>query len=177
MASPALHIEQIALYLGRPWKVNRLREPSSWSHEIIDGTGRGLHFRVDGERFIISGLFPRNKTSHINGAYRSIGVSIKRPAKAIAADIMRRLLPCYVEFYAKAVKHYSQEQEKQTRLSHIATLLARRTGGRVADNSCAARTVYFTHGTAELWSDETITLALSRVSVEQAIQIAEVLKL
>ena len=35
-------IEQIALYLGRPWKFNALEQESCWQRQIIDGQGRGL---------------------------------------------------------------------------------------------------------------------------------------
>ncbi len=50
-------IEQVALYLGRPWKVNHLREQSNWRYEIIDGQGRGLFFRYD--TLIIDKMFQK----------------------------------------------------------------------------------------------------------------------
>jgi len=175
--SAALHlqIEQIALYLGKPWKVNRLRELSNWSMEIIDGAGRGLHFRVDSQKFSISGLFPRCKTSTCHEDYTTIGVSITHPAKDIAADIMRRLMPHYLGAYDKAVIRYAQEQERQQRLTHIAQSLATVTGGRISEHGRGVRTVYFEHATAEIRSDETITMDLHRLSIEQAIRIAAIM--
>lgn len=177
MPYPTPHIEHITLYLGSPWKVNRLREPCNWSYEIIDGTGRGLYFRIDGKKYIISGKFPRDRTQPpYHADYKSIGVSIERPAKQIAADIKRRLIPHYLASYERAVKYYQEGQAKQEQLDHIAVLLSRTSGGRVAENSRAARTVYFDDGTANLWSDETVTLDLSRLSVEQAIRIMNIMK-
>ena len=44
--TPQAKVEQIALYLGKPWKYSRLGEPSNWRFEIIDGCGRGLYLRL-----------------------------------------------------------------------------------------------------------------------------------
>ncbi len=60
---PQAKVEEIALYLGKPWKFSRLGEESLWRFEIIDGFGRGLYFRLDGDKFKIGGSFPRHKTS------------------------------------------------------------------------------------------------------------------
>ena len=82
-------IEQVAYHLGHPWKFNHLHAPSNWRYEVIDGQGRVLFFRVDGKQFRISGFLPAG----YRGDYTSIGVSLTRDPNAIAADIMRRLLP------------------------------------------------------------------------------------
>ena len=177
MPYPTPHIEQIAFYLGSPWKVNRLREPCNWLYEIIDGKGRCLYFHFDGNKYVISGKFPRDRTQPpYHADYKSIGLSIGRPAKQIAADIKRRLIPYYLASYERAANYYQEGQAKQEQLNHIALLLSRTSGGRVAENSRAARTIYFEHGTANLWSDETITLDLSRISVEQAIRIMNIMR-
>lgn len=42
--------QQVALFLGRPWRFNHLYE-SCWSFQIIDGSGRGLHLRIDKTMF------------------------------------------------------------------------------------------------------------------------------
>ncbi len=177
--SAALHlaqIEQIALYLGSPWKVNRLREPSSWSFEIIDGAGRGLYFRVDDQQFKVSGVFPRSHTVPYREDSLTIGINSTRPAKALAADIMRRLIPQYLAAYARAAQRYKAEQEKEERLQLIIQAFMRVSGGTVAQYSRAARTVYFEHGAAEFSRDEQITLELRKLTIAQAIQIAALLK-
>ena len=174
--SPSLQIERIALYLGHPWKVNRLRDPSNWSMEIIDGQGHGLHFRVDGQHFKVSGLFPRERTTPHGTDYHIIGLSINRPAKDLAADIMRRLIPHYLQSYEAAASRYTAEKAQQERLTLIAQSFMRVSEGRIADHSRAARTVYFENGKAELWSSEDITLELHKLTIEQAIKIVALLK-
>ena len=100
---PQAKIEEIALYLGKPWKFSRLGEPSKWRFEIIDGCGRGLYFTLYGDKFKIGGMFPRQKSSPWRDDYKEIGASVERPAKDIAADIMRRLMPHYLKSYESAL--------------------------------------------------------------------------
>jgi len=169
-------VEEIALYLGKPWKYSRLGEPSKWRFEIIDGCGRGLYFRLDGSKFKIGGMFPRQKCSAWRDDYKDIGVSVERPAKAIAGDIMRRLMPHYLKSYEAALLRYSEEQEKETHLSLIAQSIVQVTGGRVPDHSRARKTVYFDKGTADIWSSGDINLNLNRLSIEQVIRIVSILK-
>ena len=176
MSTPRAKVEEIALYLGKPWKFNRLGEPFDGWFEVIDGSGRSLCFRVDDRKFKISGHFPRGKTSPWHDDYQTIGVSIARPAKGIATDIMRRLMPDYLNAYDRAATRYQEEWQKENRLSLMAQTLMKVTGGRLADNSRAARTVYFNKGEAELWSDEEITLTLRKLSIEQAIKISAIVK-
>lgn len=176
MSAALLKVEQVALYLGHPWKFNRLREPCNWSYEITDGYGRGLYFRVDGEEFRICGIFPREKTYPHHEDHVQIGVRISRPAKDIATDMMRRLIPDYLEAYARAVQRYKEEQQKEEHLTLMTQAIVRVTGGRVCEYSRGAKTVYFDNGKAELWSEHHITLELNRLSIEQTIQIAALLQ-
>lgn len=168
-------IEEIALYLGKPWKFSRLGEPSKWRYEIIDGCGRGLYFRLDGQKFKIGGMFPRQKCRAWVEDYKDIGVSITRPAKDIAADIMRRLMPHYLKAYESALLRFMEEQEKENHLQLIAASIVKVTQGRIPDHSRARKTVYFEKGTAEIWSSGDINLQLPRLSVEQVIRIVSIL--
>lgn len=176
MSSALSKVEQVALYLGQPWKFNRLRQPSNYWFEIIDGSGRGLHFRADRRKFSISGIFPPGMMSGYRNDYKTIGVSITRPAKDIATDIIRRFLPHYLHAYDNALIRYAQEKETQQRLSYIAQSLATVTGGRIAEHGRGARTVYFEHAIAEISRDERVTLDLRNLSIEQAIRIAAILQ-
>jgi hypothetical protein len=176
MSSPALIIEQVALYLGPPWKVNHTREPSNYTFEIIDGTGKGLFFRIDKDRFQISGMFPRHKTSPQRSHYQSIGVNIHRPPQDLAADIRRRLLPDYLTAWDAAAQAYQEEQAKAQHLDYIAQALLKVSNGRLGPDRSYDRTVYFTQGKAQLWSDQRVMLELRNLSVEQAIQVIGLLQ-
>lgn len=173
---PQAKVEEIALYLGKPWKFSRLGEESLWRFEIIDGYGRGLYFRLDGNKFKIGGMFPRQKCSAWWDDYKDIGVSVERSAKDIAADIMRRLIPHYLKSYDAALLRYKDEKEKETRLNLIAQSIVQVTGGRVPDHSRARKTVYFDKGTAEIWSSGDINLNLQRLSIEQVIRVVSILR-
>ena len=176
MMKPQAKVEEIALYLGKPWKFSRLGEESLWRFEIIDGCGRGLCFRVYGEKLKISGMFPRHKASAWRDDYKEIGVSVERPAKDIAADIMRRLMPRYLKSYEAALLRFSEEYEKEARLNLIAQSIVQVTGGRIPDHSRARKTVYFDKGTAEIWSSGDVNLNLRELSIEQVIRIVALLK-
>lgn len=169
-------VEEIALYLGKPWKFSRLGEPSSWRFEIIDGCGRGLYFRLEKERFKIGGLFPRKKRIAYRNDYTEISVSLHRCAKSIAADISRRLLPDYLKAYETALLRYSEERQKTEHLNLIAHTIAQVVQGRTSDHSRARKTVYFENGTAEIWSSGDINLELNRLSLTQVIRIVSLLK-
>ena len=173
---PQAKVEEIALYLGKPWKYSRLGEESLWRFEVIDGYGRGLCFRIYGEKLKISGIFPRNKTSAWRDDYKEIGVSVERPAKDIAADIMRRLIPRYLISYEAALLRYAEDKEQAARLNLIAQSIVQVTGGRVPDHSRARKTVYFDKGTAEIWSSGDINLNLQRLSVDQVIRMVAILR-
>lgn len=169
-------IEEIALYLGKPWKFSRLGEPSNWRFEIIDGCGRGLYFRLEKKRFKISGMFPRQKCRAWHEDYKDIGVSAERSAKDIASDINRRLIPHYLKAYDAALLRYNEERRKTEHLNLIAQSIVTVTQGRIADHSRARRTVYFEKGTAEIWSSGDINLNLNRLPIEKVIQILAMLK-
>ena len=173
---PQAKIEEITLYLGKPWKYSRLGEESLWRFEVIDGYGRGLCFRVYGEKLKISGMFPRHKTSAWRDDYKEIGVSIERPAKDIASDIMRRLMPRYLKSYEAALLRYTEDKEKETRLNLIAQSIVQVTDGRIPDHSRARKTVYFDQGTAEIWPSGDINLNLRQLSIEQVIRLVAILK-
>lgn len=178
-AAPSLnaHVELIGLYMGRPWKLNRLREESSYCAELIDGEGRCIYFRTDGKMLRISGSFSRERTSpHGNADYLTIGISRTRSPKDAAADIMRRLIPHYLTAYDRAAQRYRQEQEHAHHMQLVAEALARVGGGSICPRSSrSAKTVYFEHGNAQLWSSGDVSLELRRLTIEQAIQIAALL--
>ena len=168
-------VEQVALYLGSPWKFNRRGEDATWRLEIIDGMGRGLWFRFDShkDRFDICGRFPGKKTAPIREDHKSIGVSAARPAKDIARDIRRRLLPHYSEAYDRAVARYRDNQKREEHLTFIAEAVTKVTNGRLASqNERGRRTVYFDHGEAHIWSSGDVHLELRALSADKAIQIA-----
>ena len=164
-------IEEIALYLGAPWRFNRLGESSKYHLEIIDGAGRVLFFRTQRKKFQISGHFPANRTIVHRKEYKTIGVSVERSAKHIAADIQRRLLPHYAESYESAKKRYIERKSQEQKLDHIAQALNRLGKGKIDLYGRGSRTIYFDRGHADLWSDETISMSLNNLSAEKAIQI------
>ena len=174
--TPQAKVEEIALYLGKPWKYSWLGEPSNWRFEIIDGCGRGLYFRLEKERFKISGSFPRKKCIAYRNDYKEISVNLHRNSKDIAADISRRLLPDYLKAYEAALLRYNEEQEKEVHLHLIASAITQVTQGRISDQSRARKTVYFENGTAEIWSCGDINLDLKRLSITQVIRIVSLLK-
>jgi hypothetical protein len=163
-------IEQIALYLGKPWKFSRL-EPSNWRFEIIDGMGRGLALRPEKDRLKICGMFPRHKCTAYSSDYQTIGVSMARHSKDIAAEIKRRLLPNYLKSYETALLRYAEERQKDEHLRLLAESILKVSQGRIAEQNRAQKTVYFEHGEAQIWSGGDVTLNLKRLSVTQAIQI------
>lgn len=174
--TPQAKVEEIALYLGKPWKYSRLGEPSQWRFEIIDGCGRGLYFRLEKDRFKISGSFPHKKCIAYRDDYKEISVSTHRSAKDIAADISRRLLPQYLKAYKTALLRYNEERQKAEHLNLIAHTVAQVAQGRISDQSRARKTVYFENGTAEIRSSGDINLDLKRLSIIQVIRIASLLK-
>lgn len=163
-------VQKVALYLGHPWKYNHLYE-SNWSYEIIDGSGRGLFFRTDGKMFRVLGMFPRTRTKAYGSDYKTIGVSISRNPKDIAADIARRLLPHYLKTYDAAAQRYQEQQEKEQNLELMSQALQRVSGGWINNCGHGAKTIHFDNGSAEIWTNEDISLKLNRLTVEQAIQI------
>ena len=174
--TPQAKVEEIALYLGKPWKYSRLGEPSNWRFEIIDGCGRGLYFRLEKERLKIGGSFPRKKCIAYRNDYKEISVNLHRCAKSIAADISRRLLPDYLKAYETALLRYNEERQKTEHLNLIAHTIAQVAQGRISDQSRARKTIYFENGTAEIWSSGDINLNLNRLSIEQVIRIVSLLK-
>lgn len=160
-------VQEIAVYLGKPWKFNHLYE-SSWAFEIIDGTGRGLFLRIDGNKFRISGLFPSHKT-YRSGNRHSIGVSHSRPAYDIAADIKRRFFTDYLESYEKAAQSYKDMQQKKANKQHMLNALRSVSRGQFYNHTEGK--VYFKHGQAELWSDDLVRLELNRIPMDIAIRI------
>ena len=175
MTAPRALVEQIALYLGRPWKFNGLGEVSKWQWEIIDGAGKCLYFREDKNRFKITGHFPRNRTSPYHRDYKTIGVSMSRSPKDIAADISRRLIPHYTKAFEIAVQRYGEEKAHEERIAHITHLIKKASKGRCVDHDKRNPTIYFNDGQAKIWSDETITLEIRKLSTKQVIQILSLL--
>jgi hypothetical protein len=176
MSNPRAKIEEIPLYLGKPWKVNHLDTPSDWRFDLIDGCGRGLYFRIEGAMFKISGRFLCSHTRPWHKDHQTIGVSIARPAKDIASDIMRRLMPRYLKAYEVAVARFIEEKKRDESLNWIAQSLVEVSGGRLGERGRGSKTVYFQNGIAALWNDENIKLELNNLSPTQAIQIISMIK-
>lgn len=176
MSDYAATIEQVALYLGAPWKINRLDEPCDWRFEIIDGSGHGLFILVSHQKkqFRISGQFPRTKTRAYDNNYKTIGVGLTRPPKDIAADISRRLLPHYLDAFETAKARFAEEQAREQSIDLIACTLVKVTKGSVAQHSgYDQRTVYFSGGEAQIYAcSQEVKLTLNSLSAEQAIKIA-----
>lgn len=171
MTSPRALIEQIALYLGPTWKFNFLGEASTWRFEIIDGSGKCLCLRPDNNRLKITGAFPANRTSPIYRDYRQITVSMHRPPMEIAGDISRRFIPQYVKAFDLATEQYLLQKAKEQTIFYIAQLVKNITHGRIIDHDKRNPSIYFDGGEARIWSDETISLNLNKLSPKQAIQI------
>ena len=171
-----LQIEKIALFLGQPWKVCRLGEPSPWRHKIIDGKGRCLYFRVGKGRFNVMGIYPSERCKTYNEDYKSISVSISRPAKDIVADIKRRLLPFYLKQWPITVQRYQDHKRQEEQIQLITQALKRVAGGHVVGHGRAARTLHFEGGSAEIWNNLNISLSLQNLTVEQAIKIVAIIQ-
>ena len=174
-------IEQIALYLWRPWKFNALEQDSCWQRQIIDGHGRGLIIskEYNAPKFKISGRFDKRLTDPHQSNFCSIGVSINRQPKAIAADIERRLLPSYLKAFDVARKRFLENQQKAGLLDAIAqSFLKISKGSIISHQSCdTQKNIRFDHGTATLYGhSEEISMDLRRLNIEQAIQIAALLQ-
>ena len=174
-------IEQIALYLGRPWKFNTLEQESCWQRQIIDGQGRGLIIskEYNQPKFKISGRFDRQVTDPNQRDFCSIGVSINRQPKAIAADIQRRLLPRYLTAFDIARNRFLENQRKAELLDAIAqSFLKISKGSIISHQSCdTQKNIRFDHGMVTLYGhSEEISMDLKRLNIEQAIQIAALLK-
>lgn len=170
-------VQEVALYLGQPWKYNFLKYQGEreWRAEIIDGTGRGLFFSYDEKgRFEISGQFPRDRTRY--GSREKIGVSTHRTAKSIAQDIERRLLPDYLAAYEEARKRYLEEQKKEQqarfRVQSVATAL---NGTPGKDHYNSFDCVNFEGGTAVFNYRGSVDLNMRNLTIEEAVQVASVL--
>lgn len=175
MTSSLCIVEQIALYLGPPWKINRTGEPCHWRFEITDGTGRTLifydNYTLNG-KFRVSGHFPALFTSPHRDDYKTIGVGISRPPKDIAADVARRLIPHYLEAFDRARATHLQEKEAAQNIKLIGQAIIKVTDGRFADQSRSGCTIYFERGKAEIRHNEEVTLELRGLSPEIAVRIA-----
>lgn len=171
-------IEQVVLYLGKPWRLDR-RALCQWQYMVIDGTGRRLVMRPEHgkPKLKISGAFPACHRYANSNHYKSIGVSFNRAPKDIAADIQRRLIPHYLEAFEE-VKATSQKQQKDIEnMLLVARALVQVTGGRVDhilhNTQCQ---VHFVGGSASIYTRNDIDLKLRNLSPEMAIKLAGLLK-
>ncbi len=164
-------VQKVALYLGPPWKYNQ-REKSDWRFEVIGEKGQKLIFRQDKDRLKIIGASPKRVHYRHCGGFKSIGVSVNRPPKDIAADITRRLLPRYFQAFENSLQRHKAEQAKEQMLEHIIRAFCKVTGGRKGYGGRSGRAVYFEDGEADFWGDRRIDLNLHDLNPEQAIKIA-----
>ncbi|PIR39909.1 MAG: hypothetical protein COV35_00390 [Alphaproteobacteria bacterium CG11_big_fil_rev_8_21_14_0_20_39_49] len=100
---------------------------------------------------------------------------MSRQPKDIAADIKRHLLPHYLKVYEQAVQRYLGQKAKEQNLELITNALHRVSGGWINHSGRGAKTIHFDNGSAEVWTNEDISLKLNRLTVEQAMQIVGLL--
>lgn len=174
--NPQSQVEKIALYLGKPWKFNRLCKPSNYYFEVIDGEGRVLVFRIEQDKFKIGGRFSTDKTVPWIDDHRDIGISLFRDPKEAAADIKRRLISHYLVAYDRATARYIEQQEKECSFDLIEQAFIKVTKGWSSTISRAYRTVHFRGGTVEIKSDKTVNLVLAELTIEQAMRIAAMVR-
>ncbi|NEZ61029.1 J domain-containing protein [Adonisia turfae] len=104
-------------------------------------------------------------------------LSIARPAKDIAADIQRRLIPHYLTAYDKAFKRHNEQIKQAEMEEYIAqAILKVAPGGRLCPDVRYSKTIYFDNGKAQLWKSDEVRLELRYLSVDQAIRIIAMLK-
>ena len=95
----------------------------------------------DHSRITIIGSRPQqNNGSHFSVSWPDnlrITVAPTRPAKAVAKDIERRLLPQYREAFQKAAEDIAERQRQRTEAERIASMLAGILGCKVSENNGA----------------------------------------
>lgn len=168
----------IADVLGPQWKVAGDDSLKSVCYiQDVDDPYHAISIRRDGNnRLKISGLFrlPMNGTCY-NGLDRdekraAITVSADRPAKQIALDIQRRLLPLYERQYAINKAYVEEanrkEQEKGAVNAKVRDLL----------NQWFARRSQKPYVYAQVKEDASITANIVGLSFEQFRTMAEVLR-
>lgn len=104
----------IAAAMGDGWRHNKVMQ-SGFTHYLTNGKQKiavryqsGTHHN----KVTASVCFPNNRPAH-SSHYLSIGVSINRPPKSIAADIKRRLLVGYIENLQAAISAQKEYANKK----------------------------------------------------------------
>jgi len=103
-------IDELLSILGPEWSlVEVMTEGYTGFRRLSHAEGYGLSLQwPERDRVSISGTWPVDNARHMHipsahdsGQYSRITVNATRPAKAIAAEITRRLLPAYLPVYAR----------------------------------------------------------------------------
>ena len=137
--------EEVAALLG--WRLGSAAEGEGrwekWARlERDDGSAVTLHLvTYPKTRLAISGIFPRDgqnggdygPSGHGTDQRVTIHVGAERPAKAVAGEITRRLLPAYLPQYAKALERKAADEEGRARADALADRLASVLGEKISD--------------------------------------------
>ena len=136
--------EEVAALLG--WRLAPAAESEErWEMKWVrlerdDGSAVTLHLvTYPKTRLAISGVFPRGDggdygpSGYGNDQRVTIHVGADRPAKAVAGEITRRLLPTYLPQYAKALERKAADEEGRARADALADRLASVLGEKISD--------------------------------------------
>lgn len=159
--------------MGKPWKFNELKS-RDWIFQIIDGTGRGLYLAPRQGKFVISGIYKKGKASFRPYSSPTINCSISRPAKDIAADIERRFFPDYEVSYQEALERFQEKKTQDQKLDLIAQAFIKVTGGSLLQHHRSCRAVHTDNAVIEIWSEDSITVEIRNMNVDEAITLAAV---
>lgn len=165
--------------------------PCDYDHAVKVGDEKGhvlfIHGARENGRLHVSGEYPRDKGNSCYGqsavGYRgelpSITVDAKRPGNKLAADILRRLVPAYVEVYAKAVELKAKNDDYNARVEAQAKRLAAIVGvepgprdSREAKNVVSFYRSEGGYGTFKVYGDS-VNVELNNLSYELAEKIVE----
>ena len=137
--------EDVAKELGPEWRLaaHDSEGGDRWAHVgREDDAAISLHIVTwpKPPRLSISGNFPRPVSGGDYGPSGygedrrvTIHVGLGRPAKAVAAEIRRRLLPTYVVQYAKSIERKAQDEDGRAKADALAAKLAAILGEKVSE--------------------------------------------
>lgn len=114
MSSDMPQLDGIAAALGGGWRHNRVIQ-SGYCHYLTNGNQKIQIMYVSGssKQKVNMSLVFAPYIAQQRDHNCSIGISINRSSKAIAADIKRRLLPGYAEHLQQAIEARKADQDKK----------------------------------------------------------------
>ncbi len=108
-------LDAIAAAMGDGWRHNKIMQ-TGYSHYLTNGKQK-IAFRyqygANSHKVTVSVCFPNNRPAN-HSHHNSIGVSINRPPKTLAADIKRRLLVDYAKNLQAAIDKQKEYDDKKT---------------------------------------------------------------